>query len=293
MSASGSNQSPAGRARPRNNAVLTVLAVIAALAFAGLFALGTWQVERRAWKLDLIERVEARVHAAPVPAPGPARWPLVTPSTDEYRRVAVTGTFVHEKETLVQAATDLGGGFWVLTPLRRNDGTVVLINRGFVPPEFRDRATRADGEPSGETAVVGLMRMPEPGGAFLRSNDPAAGRWYSRDVQAIAAAQGLGAVAPYFIDEQAAPGTVASSAVVSEDGSRRTPAAAQSPSANSAPLATSAGNTQARWPQGGLTVVRFNNNHLVYALTWYGLALMVAAAAWYVWREETRRRRRQ
>nr|WP_255581597.1 SURF1 family protein [Cupriavidus sp. AU9028] len=266
---------------------MTVLAVIAALAFAGFFALGTWQVERRAWKLDLIERVEARIHAAPVPAPGPARWPLVTAAADEYRRVAVTGTFLHDKETLVQATTDLGGGFWVLTPLRRNDGTVVLVNRGFVPPDFRERSTRADNEPAGETAVVGLLRMPEPGGAFLRQNDPAAGRWYSRDVQAIAAAHGLGTVAPYFIDADAAPGTAGAGAVVSEDGGRRTPAAGALPSA------VPANGTTGSWPQGGLTVVRFNNNHLVYALTWYGLALMVAAAAWYVGREESRRRRRQ
>ncbi len=237
-----------------------MLALLAVLAFAGLFALGTWQVERRAWKLDLIERVEARVHAPPVDAPAPERWPLVSAAADEYRHVRVTGTFLHDRETLVQATTALGGGFWVMTPMRMRDGTVVLINRGFVPQEFRARESRADNEPSGETTVTGLLRITQTGGGFLRSNDPGADLWYSRDVQAIAAARGLERVAPYFIDADAQ----------------------QAPAAPGAPR---------RWPVGGLTVVTFHNSHLVYALTWYGLALMVLGAAWYVGRDELRLRR--
>ncbi|YCA77558.1 SURF1 family protein [Cupriavidus sp. JZ107] len=239
-----------------------MLALLAVVAFAGLFALGTWQVERRAWKFDLIERVEARVHAPPVDAPAPERWPLVSAAADEYRHVRVTGTFLHDRETLVQATTALGGGFWVMTPMRMRDGTVVLINRGFVPQEFRAGESRADNEPSGETTVTGLLRITQTGGGFLRSNDPAADLWYSRDVQAIAAARGLERVAPYFIDA---------------DGD-----AQQAPAASGAPR---------RWPVGGLTVVTFHNSHLVYALTWYGLALMVLGAAWYVGRDELRLRR--
>ncbi|RZI77134.1 MAG: SURF1 family protein [Variovorax sp.] len=206
-------------------------------------ALGTWQVERRAWKLDLIDRVEARVRAAPVEAPGPLQ-----PATkdDEYRHVRVTGTFLHDRETLVQAVTDLGSGFWVLTPLRRSDGSIVLVNRGFVPPEARDPATRTTNAPDRETTITGLLRLTEPGGGFLRKNDPTGDRWYSRDVQAIAGARGLKRTASYFIDAEAGP-----------TGMRRT------------------------WPAGGLTVIAFHNNHLVYALTWYALALMVAGAAVY------------
>ncbi|RYF74915.1 MAG: SURF1 family protein [Comamonadaceae bacterium] len=221
-------------------------AAAALLVFVGLVALGTWQVQRRAWKLDLIERVNARVHAAAAEAP-PAEQP---PSrADEYRHVRVSGTYLHDRETLVQAVTDLGSGFWVLTPLRRAEGGVVLINRGFVPPEARDPAARATDAPQGETTVVGLLRLSEPGGGFLRKNDAAGNRWFSRDVQAIAQARGLGPVAPYFIDAEAGP--------------------AQSPP---------------RWPAGGLTVIAFHNNHLVYALTWYALAAMVAAGAAYALR---------
>lgn len=206
-----------------------------------LSGLGIWQVERRTWKLALIERVEQRMHAAPASLPPQSSWAPVTAASDEYRRVTARGTFLNADETLVQAVTAEGPGFWVLTPLRMADGTTVLINRGFVPPDRRDPATRRDGEPLGAVSVTGLLRMSEPKGGFLRNNDPAAGRWYSRDVAAIAATHGLSKVAPFFIDADAAP-------------------------------------NPGGVPVGGLTVVRFPNNHLIYALTWFALAFMLAGA---------------
>jgi surfeit locus 1 family protein len=223
------------------------LAVLCFVFFLLFMALGTWQVQRRAWKLDLIARVEQRVHAPATPAPGPSDWPKVTAATDEYRHVIATGTFLDASQTLVQAVTDLGAGYWVLTPLQAADGSIVLVNRGFVAAD--DRVAPAATPPSVHT-VTGLLRMTEPGGAFLRHNNPAANQWYSRDVQAIAAARGLTQVAPYFIDAQ---GT--------------SPAGADAPSA---------GDTVA--PTPGLTVIHFRNSHLVYAITWYTLALMTAIA---------------
>lgn len=225
------------------------LAMAGAMFFLTLvfLSLGTWQVQRLFWKLDLIARVDARVNAAPVPAPSSASWPGINPENDEYRRVTATGTFRHESETMVQAVTELGAGFWVLTPLEQTDGTTILVNRGFVPAGHRDRQTRADGEIAGPVKVIGLLRMTEPGGAFLRSNDPAGGRWYSRDVSAIATAKNLTDVAPYFIDADATP--------------------------NPGGL-----------PVGGLTVVSFRNSHLVYAITWYLLAVMSAGAGYAIQR---------
>jgi surfeit locus 1 family protein len=253
--------------RRRSFATLLTLAVCALLAFAGFMALGTWQLQRLQWKLALIERVEQRVHAAPVTVPGPERWPQVSAEADEYRHVRVTGAFLYELTTRVQATTALGSGYWLLTPLRSADGYVVLVNRGFIPAEPADRG-RNDSyngirdAHEHQSTVNGLLRMSEPGGAFLRHNDPAGNRWYSRDVQAIAAARGLSHVAPYFVDADAA----------------KEPAGEKSRE----------GSADA--PIGGLTVISFHNNHLVYALTWYALALMVAGASLWVAREERRMR---
>jgi len=118
------------------------LTVLSLAAIALLIALSVWQIERRAWKLALIDRVEQRVHAPAQPIPSPATWPTVSAANDEYRHVSVTGRFLHDRETLVQAVTEEGPGYWVLTPLQRSDGTLVLVNRGFVPSDRRDASTR-------------------------------------------------------------------------------------------------------------------------------------------------------
>lgn len=264
----------AGGRGPRKG-LLVALALIGVLLFAGFAALGTWQVKRLGWKLDLIARVEQRAHAPAVALPAPDAWPRINAADDEYRRVQATGVFLHEQETLVQAVSDLGSGFWVMTPLRLADGTTLLVNRGFVSPERRDRASRATDQPIGETTVTGLLRISQPKGGFLQTNDPAANRWYSRDVEAIAAARGLANVAPYFVDADAVPNLGA--AKVAE------PRLAESRVVESRQAET-------RWPVGGLTVITFQNNHVVYAITWYLLALMVAGIAWYVRRDARRQR---
>jgi surfeit locus 1 family protein len=237
-----------GAAPPSRSArrVLTGALLLLAVVFV---ALGTWQVQRLFWKLDLMERVEARIHAEPVPAPAREMWDAVSQEQDEYRRVTATGLFQHDKTVLVQAVTERGAGFWVLTPLRLADDVSVLVNRGFVPADRRDPAARVASEiAAGTVTVTGLLRISEPGGAFLRSNDPANDRWFSRDVAAIAAVKGLNDAAPYFIDADVTP--------------------------NPGGL-----------PIGGLTVVTFRNTHLVYALTWYALMTMSAGAAYWVHRQ--------
>ncbi|NML16503.1 SURF1 family protein [Azohydromonas sp. G-1-1-14] len=257
--------------------------------FALFLALGLWQVQRLGWKQELIARVEQRLQAAPVPAPEPAAWPTLERGTDEYRRVVARGRFAHELETLVQASTELGTGYWVLTPLLTDGGFWLLVNRGFVPLERRAREARGD-EPQGVQEVSGLLRITEPKGSLLQGNDPAAGRWYSRDVAAIAAARGLGGgqrpgpVAPYFIDAAAAD---AASPAASRSPARAEPVEAPPPGRTASPA-----RTAEVWPRPGLTVVRFTNNHLSYALTWFALAAMVAAATVYVLRDERRLRAR-
>ena len=230
---------------------LWLLGFFTAFVIVSLTALGIWQLERRTWKLHLIDEITQRVHAAPIDAPGPSQWPRVAQGGDSYRRVNASGQYLNDRETVVRAVTRLGGGYWVLTPLLTEQGYTILVNRGFVPSDRRDLATRKDGLIGGRTVVSGLLRMSEPKGAFLQANDAAADRWYSRDVAAIAEARHQSPIAPYFIDADA---TAAAGGL----------------------------------PVGGLTVIDLPNNHLVYALTWFTLALMGAVAAGIVVRSEWR-----
>uniref|UniRef100_UPI0035AF7367 SURF1 family protein n=1 Tax=Paenirhodobacter enshiensis TaxID=1105367 RepID=UPI0035AF7367 len=228
--------------------LVTLLALIGAVGFGSL---GTWQVHRLHWKLDLIARVDSRVHADPVPAPGPADWPKINAADYEYMRVTLRGTFLNGDEAQVYTPTDWGPGYWVLTPLRRDDGTVVFVNRGLVPEAMKAPATRP--APEGEQTVTGLLRISETKGwLFSQPNEPAKDKWHLRDVGAIAAARGLTDVAPYFVDQE----------MVSPEA----------------------------WPKGGQTVVKFRNAHLSYALTWYGLMLFVIGAWGYVAYTEFHRR---
>jgi len=181
---------PAGRRRGFS-LLLAVLALLLIVLFAGL---GTWQVYRLQWKLDLIARVEARVHAAPAPVPSRTRWAGITPESDEYRRVKLHGTYLYDLTTPVQALTEAGSGYWLLTPMCTADGTIVLVNRGFIPAELgaRTRYTpqRVTGNPcanAGPAAdVTGLLRTHErPGAEPLvhprrgRDRSGARARWIS------------------------------------------------------------------------------------------------------------------
>lgn len=217
-----------------------VIAVLWGIVIVALLGLGTWQVQRRTWKLNLIARVNARVHATPVPAP------VTAGKGDAYLRVTARGTYLAQQDTFVQALTERGPGFWALTPLRLPDGSTLLVNRGYVPT--RKALTPLEGE----VAVTGLLRTSEPGGGFLRNNDPATDRWYSRDVAAVAAHRHLAWMRPYFIDADAA-------------------------------------DTRPGAPVGGLTVIQFPNSHLAYAFTWYILALMSIAGFVYWIRTERHR----
>ena len=240
--------------QPARVGLVWLLLLLAGVVFMGLLSLGVWQVQRLHWKLALIERVEQRVHALPVMAPGRDQWAAINRESSEYTRVQISGRFDHNRETLVRASTELGSGFWVMTPMLVTEGFWVLVNRGFVSAAYRSPASRVGSAGQQKENVIGLLRLTEPGGTFLQHNDLAAGRWYSRDVQAIASSVALDtrssagasvAAAPYFIDAAASP------------------------------------NAQA-WPRGGLTVLSFYNNHVIYAVTWFVLAAMVAAAAAYL-----------
>src|SRR6185312_8909889 len=151
----------------RGPLALSLLALLGLALFASFVALGTWQVHRLAWKTALIAHVDERVHASPVPAPGPADWAGVTVANAEYRHVQLSGSWLVDRQTRVWTATDAGSGYWILTPLRRDDGSIVLVNRGFAPAGWCDLKGHCPAPPEGEVTVTGLLRI-RGRGAVLR-----------------------------------------------------------------------------------------------------------------------------
>lgn len=223
------------------------------LCVLALTALGVWQVQRLMWKNALIETVNERTQSPPMVLEAiNGQWPALTEANDEYRRVSVTGQFRHDKEVQVYALTELGAGYWVMTPLVTANGATIFVNRGYVPTALRDPAKRAEGQVSGPVTITGLARLSQDKGwLFLPPNDPAGDQWSLRDTKQMAKARGLGHVADYFVDADA-------SAV--------------------------AGG----WPRGGMTVVKFTNNHLSYALTWFAMAAALAGfTIWWLRRPKT------
>jgi surfeit locus 1 family protein len=237
---------------------LAPLLALAALAFAVLVGLGVWQVERLHWKEDLLARIESRRHAAPAPLPPRAEWAALRPDDVDYRHVAASGTWMPDASVLVFRASAPDGrggegpGYLVLTPLRLDGGGIVVVNRGFVPLA---EAAVLPGLPASATALRGLMRPPESRNPFTPKDDPGRNQWFTRDPFTIASAKGLSDVAPFTIDREAETG-------------------------------------DPQWPRGGQTVLDIPNNHLSYALTWFGLAAALAGVLIaYVWAYIRRGRR--
>jgi len=214
--------------------------VASLLACALFIALGVWQLHRLAWKEGLIAAADARAHSAPVPLPSPEAWAALDPAQYEYRRVEATGVYDLSDQELVFTNIEEahgrynGVGYYVMTPLRLAGGETVIVNRGFVPEAMKAAAAKG---PQGETKIVGLMRATERRNLFTPADDPARGVFYTRDVEALAAALKLGPHAPFTLDAEAGPD----------------------------PL-----------PQGGETRLTFVNNHLGYAFTWFGMAAALA-----------------
>ena len=239
--------------------------LVALLAIAALFAaLGVWQVKRLAWKEALIAHVTAATQAPPLDA-GTLAGTLADTTAGprlaalEYRRVRLAGHYVPAGTALVATSTDLGAGYWVMCPLRLDDGRAIYVNRGFVAMGTSEPALAravAKASPSGAVTVVGLLRLTEPRGTLLRANHPAADRWYSRDIAAIADARGLVVNRGWVVTRS-----------WFVDATTETPSS--DARATDATLAD-----RAFTPVPGLTVLTFPNNHLAYAITWFILAAL-------------------
>jgi surfeit locus 1 family protein len=233
-----------------NAAALRSILTATICAVAGvalLLGLGVWQLERKAWKEALIEALTARLAGDPRPLPPRAQWSSLDESQDEFRRVRFRAEFRNGEAALVYTAgsafrPDVSGpGYWVLSPARLPDGGVVVVNRGFVPADRKD----AVAPPPDAAEIVGVLRWPERGGTFTPA--PSNGIWYARDQLAIAAAKkwGEGApspIAPFYVEQEQPTGGNASNS-----------------------------------PRAGKLVVHLTDNHLQYAITWFGLAAALAA----------------
>ena len=223
---------------------LAVPAIFALAAIAIFVGLGTWQLQRKAWKEALIETLEQRLSAPPGDLPPRERWASLSAANDEFRRVKFSAAFVPGAEALVYTSgsalrSDVSGsGYWVFAPAQLTSGGIVVVNRGFVPEGRQDPVTRAAGAATGHANLVGVMRWPESRGAFSPKDDPDRNIWFVRDPVAIAAAKSWGEVAPFFIELESPqpPGGL---------------------------------------PRPGALKVNLRNEHLQYAVTWYGLALVV------------------
>jgi surfeit locus 1 family protein len=218
------------------------LTIACVLLFVLLCGLGTWQMERLQWKLALIVRVNSHMAAPPLPLD---TIQAMGAEEAQYRRVTLNGQFDHAHEAYV-FTTDAGAAVYhVLTPFILGGGRVLMVDRGEVPKEKLDPATREQGNVPGPAQITGVWRVPDAPGAFTPKPDPVHRIWYARDLAGIAAADHLALAAPVVIE---ADGT----------------------------------SNPGGWPRGGQTVVTFRNQHLSYAVTWFGLAICLLGV-WFAY----------
>ena len=241
--------------KKRGGLIEPTVFVLACLAI--LIGLGVWQLDRKAWKENLIASLQARLSRPAESLPPREAWPRLNPEGAEYSHVTFPAEFIAGEQALVYTAGSAfrpdvqGAGYWVFAPARLAGGSIVVVNRGFLPLAQKDAAIAP---PSGSVDIAGVLRWPEKPGAFTPANEPQNNLWYVRDPAAIAAAKKWDAAAPFYIDQEspAPPGGL---------------------------------------PKVGRLVVALPDNHLQYAITWFGLALGLAGV-YVTWLAGRFRRRR-
>lgn len=225
-------------------AVRWATVMVVGLAFAILVGLGNWQVKRLGEKRDLLMLMDERLQGPPVTLPAKVDHPAGW----AYRLVAVMGHFRHQDERYVYAIGHRQPvpGYHVITPLERADGTWVLVNRGWVPTALKDPVLRPAGQVEGLVTIAGVARPSRSGGWFTPPDEPARRIFYAPRIDALSAGLSV-AVLPLIVEAGPAP-------------------------------------VPGGWPQGGVTRLDIPNDHLQYALTWYGLAAVMAVIALLMWR---------
>jgi surfeit locus 1 family protein len=215
--------------------------LFALVMFIVLIGLGTWQLERKTWKEGLIAALAERSSAEPVALPAPGRWSALDPMDDEFRRVTFVATILPGHEVLVYAAgssvrTDIAGPGYWVFAPAELAGGVTVVVNRGFVPEGQ-QDPKTHLPPAGRVDLIGALRWPEPRGWFVPNDDPARNLWFARDHLAMARAKGWGNVAPFYVELENSTG----------------------------PL-----------PRAGRLTPTLRNEHLQYALTWYGLAAILA-----------------
>jgi surfeit locus 1 family protein len=222
--------------------------IFTVVGLAILIGLGIWQLDRKVWKENLIAVMTARLSRAAEDLPPREDWARLTAAREEFHRVAFPAQFLPGQQALVYSAGSAfrpdvkGPGYWVFAPARLAGGSSVIVNRGFVPLDGKDAAKSV---PAGSVDIVGIVRWPETRGLFTPADDLKGNVWYLRDIAAMAAAKHWTNVAPFYVEQESPlpPGGL---------------------------------------PKSGKLVVNLPDNHLQYAITWFGLALALAGV-YLVW----------
>ncbi len=226
---------------------------IAFVGFTILVCLGVWQLVRSVEKGFFIEKLTMQAAGAPAAMPDTATWPQLDPARLNLTRVQARGAFIDGPFATVRTTIASGGpgtrqlsgfGRWIFQGFRLEDGGVVLVNRGFVPESRLGQISPA----TGPAIITGYLRAPETRGSFTPADLPARREFYTRDPTGIAASLGIGPVAAFYLEAERV-------------GDGMTP-----------PAGVDANELIGRIP----------DNHLSYALTWFGLALtlMGVFGAW-------------
>ncbi|WP_086464200.1 SURF1 family protein [Oceanibaculum nanhaiense] len=208
-----------------------------------MLGLGSWQLQRMAWKEGLIDRLESRMMAPAIPAPGAG----ADIEEFEFRRVTATGEWLHQFEMPLIGRPEKGTvGYHVVTPLRTAEGRVLLVNRGWIPDDRKDAARRPESQPTGTVTVEGIVRRAGLRNSFTPDNEPGRGMWFYVDVPQMAAFAKAEGVPNYYIDE----------------------------------LRREAGP---QLPIGADPMIGLRNEHLQYAITWFAMAfgLIVVYVMWH------------
>lgn len=238
--------------RKRGTTTFAIFTLLMVAVFAGL---GIWQLQRRVEKHALIAALTERLAAAPEALPQAPQWRTLTPARDEFRRVSFVASYEPAPDAMVYSSgsavrEDVSGpGTWAFIPARLPSGETVVINAGFVPNTMQDREQQdravkrfITGAP---VTLTGYLRFPEAAGLLTPAEDSRKRLWFTRDHLAMARALGWGEVAPFYIDLET---PVPDSGV----------------------------------PKPGPLTVHLKDDHLQYAITWFGLAgaVMVAFGLW-------------